>query len=285
MLENQFSILKNYLNMHKPLIVITGGSRGLGFHTAKYLSKMKWNLVIVDISPKACTVYRENKNYLEVKNKLKNNNLVDFEFGDLTNEKNVVRILKSIEKKYKKIDGLVNFAGGDISGYDNLASGKKPKNNNFFINYKDFKSVYERNFLSTYYMVKHCIPIMKKNRSGKIVNISSISGTFGVDQEYAYGSAKSNIVHLTRSTASFTRKWDINVNCIAPCGTKSARFLKLMKSRSKVDRARLKQKGRLAGFAQPEDISKAVYFLLSDLSDFVSGQIIRLDGGEFTSAF
>ena len=134
-------------------------------------------------------------------------------------------------------------------------------------------------------MVKHCIPIMKKRRFGKIVNISSISGTYGVDQEYAYASAKSNIVHLTRSSASFVRKWDINVNCIAPCGTKSARFLKLMKSRTKVDKARLKEKGRLSGFAQPDDVSKVVYFLLSDLSDFISGQIIRLDGGEFTSAF
>ena len=134
-------------------------------------------------------------------------------------------------------------------------------------------------------MIKHCIPIMKKNRSGKIVNISSISGTLGVENEYAYASAKSNVIHLTRSTASFARKWDINVNCIAPCGTTSARFLKFMKSRSKVDKARLKEKGKLTSFAQPEDVSKVVYFLLSDLSNFVSGQIIRLDGGEFTSAF
>ena len=71
---------------NKPNIVITGGTRGLGFYTAKYLSKLGWNLIIIDISPRACSVYKENKNIKEVQSKLSNNNNVNFYFGDLTKE-------------------------------------------------------------------------------------------------------------------------------------------------------------------------------------------------------
>ena len=124
---------------------------------------------------------------------------------------------------------------------------------------------------------------MKKNNSGKIVTVSSILATFGTDAEFAYSSSKSNIIHLTRATAKYCRKWNINVNCIAPSGVKTGRFLSTMKKRSKHDLARLKNKKKLLGFAETEDIAKVVYFLLSDLSSFVSGQVIKLDGGEILS--
>ena len=62
---------------NKPNIVITGGTRGLGFYTAKYLSKLGWNLIIIDISPGACAVYKESKNLKEVQSKLSNNNSVN----------------------------------------------------------------------------------------------------------------------------------------------------------------------------------------------------------------
>jgi len=268
----------------KPFIIITGGSRGLGLATAQYLSKLQWNLIIIDISKEASSVYKESRNISHVNNKLKNNNIVDYYYGDLSIEKNVKKIFSKIKKKYKKIDGLVTFAGGDITGKDKKAGGGKAKNNNLFINDKDFKDVFNRNFYSTYYSVKNCIPIMKKNNFGKIVTISSILATFGNENEFAYSSSKSNIIHLTRSAAAHCRKWNINVNCIAPSGVKTARFLSTMRSRSKHDLARLKNKKKLLSFAEKSDVAKVVYFLLSDLSSFVSGQVIKLDGGEILSA-
>ena len=65
---------------------------------------------------------------------------------------------------------------------------------------------------------------MKKNNSGKIVTVSSILATFGTDAEFAYSSSKSNIIHLTRATAKYCRKWNINVNCIAQVELKLAGF-------------------------------------------------------------
>ena len=269
---------------NKPLIIITGGTRGLGLATAEYLSKLNWNLIIIDISKEASKVYKESKNIAEVSKKLKNKNIVDFFFGDLSIEKNVKNIFKKIKKKYNKIDGLVTFAGGDIKGSDKKAGGGKANNNNLFINNKEFKEICNRNFYSTYFTVKNCIPLMKKYNSGKIVTISSILATFGNDSEFAYSSSKSNIIHLTRAAAAHCRKWNINVNCIAPSGVKTGRFMSTMKKRSKHDLARMNNKKKLLSFAEKEDIAKVVYFLLSDLSSFVSGQVIKLDGGEILSA-
>ena len=271
------------MQKNKPYIIITGGTRGLGLATALYLSKLQWNLIIIDISKKASQVYKESKDLNEVKKKLTNNNIVDFYFCDLSIERNVKTTFNKIKKKYKKIDGLVTFAGGDIKGRDKNAAGGKAKNNNLFIDKKDFEIIFNRNFYTTYHTVKHCIPLMKKNFSGRIVTVSSILATFGTEFEFAYSSSKSNIIHLTRATASHCRKWNINVNCIAPSGVKTGRFMSTMKNRSKYDLSRLKNKKKLLSFAEPDDVSKVVYFLLSDLSSFISGQVIKVDGGEVLS--
>ena len=268
---------------NKPLIIITGGTRGLGLETAVYLSKLNWNLILIDISKSAFKVYGESQNISHVKEKILKNNIVAFYFGDLSKENQVKKIFSKIKKKYKKIDGLVTFAGGDIKGNDKSASGGKAINNNLFINTKQFHEIFNRNFYSTYYTIKNCLPLMKKNSSGKIVTISSILATFGTEHEFAYSSSKSNIIHLTRATASHCRKWGINVNCIAPSGVKTARFMNTLKNRSKHDLKRLKSKRKLLSFAEPEDVAKVVYFLLSDLSSFISGQVIKIDGGEILS--
>ena len=196
---------------NKPTIIVTGATRGIGLNFCKYISKLSWNIILLDISEKAFSVYKENTNLSNIKKDLQNNNNVSFHFCDLTIEKNVTSFFKRIKKEKIFIDGLVNFAGGDIKGNDTKASGGKPKNNNIFINTKDFKNVYERNYLSTYLMCKEYIKLNKnQKKKNKIVNVSSISGTYGVTNEFAYSSAKSNIIYLTRSLASYARKFNIN---------------------------------------------------------------------------
>ena len=269
----------------KPTILVTGATRGIGLNFCKFISKKSWNIILIDISKKAHSVYKESNKLSAIKKELENNNNVSFHFSDLTSEKNVISLFKKLKQKKIFINGLVNFAGGDIIGNDLNASGGKPKNNNIFIDSNDFKNVYNRNYLTTYLMCKEFIKMNQDHKEkSKIVNISSISGTYGVNEEFAYSSAKSNIIYLTRSLASYTRKFNINVNCIAPCGTTSGRFLETMKLRGEKDRSRLNKEG-LEGFASLNDVSKVVYFFLSDLSDFVSGQILRIDGGENTGGF
>ena len=258
--------------------IITGGCRGLGLACAEILISKNLHLSIVDLDPKVSSVYNETQRFVELKKKSKN---VDFYYGNLTNEKIVKKILSSIiKKKFKKIN-LINFAGGDITGKDKYASGSKPKNNNLFIDLKDFKIIFERNFITNYLVSRNFISkIIKKNIKGQIVNISSISGTYPSFEEFAYSLSKNSIIYLTKVLSKTYRKNDIRVNCLAPCGTPSARFMNNLRNRTKKDLKRIKLKKGLIGLASEADISEAVYFLISNKSKLMSGQIIKIDGGE-----
>ena len=124
-----------------------------------------------------------------------------------------------------------------------------------------------------------------KNEYGKIVATSSISANYGVVQETAYSIAKAAVVQLTKSVAAEMRPFGVNVNCIAPGATLTGRFKATLENRSKEDREKITNKGKsiLIAPALPEYISSLVHFLLSDESKYVSGQVIRVDGGQFTS--
>ena len=112
---------------NKPLIVITGGTRGLGLNTEIFLSKLKWNLVLLDISDKACMVYHESKNIKDVYNKVYNDNLVEFMFGvGGTDKKNSSSELVKVERDWgywqvlkdygtSKVKELTIFPGKKIS--------------------------------------------------------------------------------------------------------------------------------------------------------------------------
>ena len=122
---------------------------------------------------------------------------------------------------------------------------------------------------------------MQEQKFGKIVTVSSVNAAFGVEKETTYSVAKSSILQLTRSLAKELRKDGINVNCIMPGPTKTGRFLSTLKGRNPHDLAGIDSTAKLDRVALPEDISPVVEFLLSENSDFVSGEVIRIDGGLF----
>jgi 3-oxoacyl-[acyl-carrier protein] reductase len=104
----------------------------------------------------------------------------------------------------------------------------------------------------------------------------------GIDSEISYSVAKTAVAQLTRATAVSLRGFNINVNSIAPGGTLTGRFLATIKDRSKKDREKIfsEADSRLLKPATPDDISGVVSFLLSSKAAYVSGQVIRIDGGQ-----
>ena len=265
-------------------ILITGGSRGLGLSCVRHFAKLGWNIAITDLSDEACNVYGELESIDILLNDLNKDTKVDFISANLTIEDEAESMINYFIGRYKKIDAVVNFAGGDIKGDDDRASGGKCKNNTILADNKDFLSVFNRNFLTTLYTCRSLIPHMKSNNFGKILNVSSVSAGIGVDKETSYSISKASIIHLTRCLAVELREHGINVNCIAPSATNTGRFQATLKHRTKQDLIRLESKNRLERIAEPEDICKVVEFFISPASDFVSGQILRVDGGQFTSA-
>ena len=267
-------------------LIITGGTRGLGLSHAFYLSSKGYNLALIDISNKACEVYGEIKNINELLIRLSNNNTKnEFYECDLTKLDQTTKVFSKIISDFKTIDGTVLSAGGDIIGKDINASGGKAVINNFEINEIDHDIIFNRNYKTTLNSLKSIIPHFKKNKYGKIVTTSSISANQGVVQETAYSIAKAAVVELTRCVAAEMRPYSVNVNCIAPGATLTGRFNATLDNRSNEDKEKIfnSTESILTKPALPEYISSVVHFLLSDESKYISGQVVRIDGGQLTS--
>tara|TARA_B100002052_G_scaffold299177_1_gene336005 strand:- start:13443 stop:14255 length:813 start_codon:yes stop_codon:yes gene_type:complete len=263
-------------------ILITGGTRGLGLEYAKYLSKKGYNIGITDISKDACTVYDEARSVEDILKFLESNGAKCwYQTADLTNMDDALNLAKEFINKFGTIDGVVTSAGGDISGSDDKAAGGKAENNSFFISYEEHENIFRRNYYTCLNTLRAVVPYMQSQQFGKIVTISSVNAAFGVDKETTYSVAKSGVLQLTRSLAKELRRDGINVNCIMPGPTKTGRFMATIKGRSSHDIQGINSEERLLRIANPSDISPVVEFLLSEASDFISGEVIRVDGGLF----
>tara|TARA_Y100000768_G_scaffold387668_1_gene379716 strand:- start:1815 stop:2624 length:810 start_codon:yes stop_codon:yes gene_type:complete len=267
-------------------VIITGGSRGQGLSNAIHLSKKGYNIALVDISKNACQVYNEIDDIRHLLSILSTNGTKNnFYECDLTDPELTKEVFKKIIDDFLNIHSAVLCAGGDIIGYDKNASGGKAIVNNFEISDSDHNAIFDRNYKTTLNSLKAIIPFFRNNKHGKIVTTSSVSAGYGVDKETAYSISKAAVIHLTKSVAVEMREFGVNVNCIAPGATLTGRFLANLENRSKEDIEKLKDKGEsiLNKPALPEYISDLVEFLISSKSKYITGQVIRIDGGQFTS--
>lgn len=263
-------------------VLITGGTRGLGLEYARFLASKGYNICLTDISKKACSVYSEIKSVDNILKELKSYGIkVFFESADLTDIYQTENMISYFIDKFENIDAVITNAGGDISGEDDAASGGKVKNNSFLVEYNEFNNIFNRNFFTCYNTLRSIVPHLKKLGYGKIITVSSINAAFGVTSETTYSVAKSAILQMTRSLAKELQSHGINVNCIMPGPVETGRFMSTLKGRNSHDLKNIKGKSRLERIAKPEDISPVVEFLISPASDFVSGQVIKIDGGLF----
>jgi NAD(P)-dependent dehydrogenase (short-subunit alcohol dehydrogenase family) len=261
-------------------VLITGGTRGLGLEYARHLAAKGYNVGITDISSNAGRVYNETSSIEELLEELSGNGGVPwFGAADLTDMAHVSAMLTAYLQKYGEIHGLVANAGGDIIGNDENAAGGKAENNTFMINDTDHDHIFRRNFDTCYNVLKAVVPIMKMQGFGKLITISSINAVFGVERETSYSIAKAGVIQLTRCLAKELRPDGINVNCVVPGPVKTGRFKATLKGRNAHDLESLHSEARLERVGMPSDISPVIEFLLSPAADFISGAILKVDGG------
>lgn len=255
----------------------------MGLACARHMARQGWNIALSDISDRACRVYGEAESVDKILSELAALSAkVSFYPADLTEESQTLAMVRAAENDFGGIDGLVTLAGGDIHGHDDEAAGGKAPNNTAFAALDDFITIFNRNFHACLFTCRAVAAGMRDRGRGKIVTVASVSAGFGVAKETSYAVAKAAVAHFTRCLATELRPAGVNVNCIAPGATDTGRFRATLKDRTPEDLLRLHGRGRLERLAQPDDVCRVIEFFLSPASDFVSGQVLRVDGGQFT---
>ena len=248
--------MKKYLNFKGKVSVVTGAGSGIGKEVSIKLSELGSTVILIGRSKKVTD--------LEKKIKKKN---VASHICDLSDEQSVKNLYKKIIKKYKKIDILINSAGVTASGnIDNTTS-------------EDWQMINDNNGLNTFLCCKYFSKNMKKNKRGKIVNISSIAGRFrGRTSGLHYAYAKSGLIGFTRQLGAELAKWNINVNCFCPSQTMTSMLKSLITPAIKKE---LEQTIPLRRIATPQEQANVILFLVSEMSDYIAGAAIDSNGGQF----
>lgn len=264
-------------------IVVTGAGRGLGRHYALHLAECGADVVVHDISEDAAAVYREASSLTETVEAIRAKGRRSAGVtADLTRSVEAQRLAEgALAALGGRVDVLINNAGGDVAGTDPAAAGGKPAPNDAFIPEAQLMAVLNRNLLTCMHATRAFLPSMIAGGGGKILNVASVAAIKGVGQEITYAVSKAGVVHYTRCLATQLRPKGITVNCMALGPTRSGRFLATLAHRGPTDTDRLASTGsRLERVGEPADAANVLEFFCSNLSDFVSGQVLVVDGGQ-----
>jgi len=193
-----------------------------------------------------------------------------------------IKILKFDISQHEKIEKFINEGteklGGSLDGIINNA-GITKDNLTIRMSLEEWIKVIDINLTSTFLMCKYSIKKMLKNKSGKIINITSIVGHTGNVGQANYTASKAGIVAMSKSLAIEYAKKNINVNCISPGFISTAMTDKIDEKHKEAIIAKIPS-NRLG---KPEDIANAVKFLSSNESDYINGETLHVNGGMYLS--
>lgn len=239
--------------------IVTGGSRGIGRAIV---------LELVKAGAKVAFTYAQNddaaKKLLEEVQGL-GSEALSFK-GDVRDYDMCREFVEQVKSYFGGLDFLVNNAG--ITHDKAFMMMEK----------EEWQKVIDTNLTGYFNMARSCIVTFLKQKSGAIVNISSISGVCGIPRQTNYSAAKAGIIGLTKALAQEVAAYNIRVNCIAPGFIETDMVAALKED----VRQKYMEKVPLGRFGNPEDVAKSVLFFLNPLSNYLTGQVLKVDGGLHT---
>ncbi|MCF7870527.1 MAG: 3-oxoacyl-[acyl-carrier-protein] reductase [Candidatus Omnitrophica bacterium] len=236
------------------VVVVTGAAQGIGKQIAYQFAKEKAKVVLFDLDQSKLKAAKEELTALTE---------CELYPVNVTNLEKLADVIDKVIDKFSKIDILVNNAG---ITKDNLA---------LRLSEDDWDQVLEVNLKGAFLASKVVLKKMLKQRSGKIVNISSIIGIVGNPGQSNYSASKAGLIGLTKSLSKEVGARGINVNAVAPgyIETKMTENLPDKVKEEMLKRISLKK------FGSPKSVADAVLFLSSESADYITGQVIVVDGG------
>lgn len=240
--------------LNEKVAVITGGSRGIGAAISEKLASLGAAIAIVDFNEEAAEAEcaKISKEYA-VKALPYRCDVSDYE---ATKE-----VVAAIKQDFGTVDILVNDAGINRDGLIAMMSEQ------------NFDDVIATNLKGTFNMIRHCSPLFIRNHSGKIINISSVAGIMGNAGQVNYAASKAGIIGMTKSVAKELAAKNITCNAIAPGFIRTDMTKDFDESNPLVADIPLKRMG------EPKDIANAAAFLAGSESDYITGLVLRVDGG------
>lgn len=247
------------MDLTSKIALITGGIKGIGKATALTLASKGANIVLN---------YRKNSNNDEIALKLQKEIeslgvQVLLAKGDISNEEDVKEIFKLIKDHFGRLDILVNNAG---ITRDNLIIRTKTE---------DFNQVIDANLKGTFLCMKYASKMMIKQKYGRIISLSSVTGIIGNPGQANYAASKAGIIGMSKSLAKELGSRHITVNVVAPGFVETDMTKKLDQEylENMIHHIPLERLGK------PEDIAYAVAFLASDEASYITGHVLQADGG------
>ena len=238
----------------KKNIIVTGASGGIGNSIVEKLFKNGANIL--------ATGTKKDK-LDELKSKFKNLKILKFD-------------ISQSEKIEEFIENATNELGGNLDCIINNA-GITQDNLAIRMNFEEWQKVIDINLNSTFLLNKYSIKKMLKNKKGKVINITSVVGHTGNLGQANYTAAKAGIIAMSKTLAIEYARKNININCISPGFIKTAMTDKIDPKFKEIIISKIPS-GRLG---KPEDVANAVLFLASDLSDYINGETLHVNGGMY----